>query len=46
MLRRIARSVNVYEVSSGAGARETTKHRKTREKGRPVTGSSRIFARE
>ena len=46
ILRRIARSVRVYEVSPGAGARETTKHRKTRKKGRPVIGSSRTFARE
>lgn len=46
MLRRIARSVSVYEISPGMGARETTKQRKTRKKGRQVTGSSRTVARE
>lgn len=46
MLRRIARSVRKYEVSPGTGGREITKHRKTRKKGRQVTGSSRVAARE
>ena len=46
MLRRIARSVRVYEFSPGTGARETTKHKKTRKKGRQVAGSPRVVARE
>lgn len=46
MLRRVARIVSVYVVSPGMGARETTKHRKTKKKGRQVAGSSRVVARE
>ena len=46
MLRRIARSVRVYEASPGTGARVTAKHKKTRKNGRLVAGSSRIVARE
>ena len=46
ILRRIARIVRVYGISPGTGARETTKHRKTRKKGKQVAGSSRVAARE
>ena len=45
-MRRIARSVREYEISPGTGEREIAKHRKTRKKGRQVTGSSRVVARE
>jgi hypothetical protein len=46
MLKRIARRVRVYDVSPGAGARETMKHRKTSKKGRQLAGCSRMVARE
>ena len=45
-LRRIARSVRVYEGSPGTGVREITKHKKTRKKGKQVAGSSSTVARE
>ena len=46
MVRRIARRVTLYEISPGEGAREATKQRKAKRKGKEALGFSSIAAKE